>query len=80
VPGRFEAVVESALQSFPNRVAVGLDHHAAFDDLSRLGHIALQNNVLIPRGEVLDARRNSRFSHPYNFRLSLFFLATLPSR
>ena len=51
--GGFEARVEFALQHFPNSIAVGLDDHAAFDDLGGLRHIALQYDILIPRGKVL---------------------------
>ncbi len=63
VPGGLEAVVELALQQFPDGIAVGLDDHAAFDDLGRLGHVALQNHVLVPRGEILAARSDGRFGH-----------------
>ena len=50
--GGFEAIVELALQDFPHGVTVGADDHAAFDDLGRLRHVALENDVLIPRGEI----------------------------
>ena len=63
VIGGFEAVVEFALHQFPNGIAVGFDDHAAFDDFGGLRHVALQNDVLIPRGKVLAARRNGRFGH-----------------
>ena len=46
-------VVQLALQHFPDRVAVGLDDHAAFDDFGRLRHVALQDDVLIPGGKIL---------------------------
>ena len=61
--GGLEAVVELALQQLPDSVAVGLDDHAAFDDFGGLGHVALQNDVLIPGGKVLSAGSNGRFSH-----------------
>ena len=38
--GGLEAVVELALQCFPDGLAVGLDDHAAFDDFSGFGHVA----------------------------------------
>ena len=55
--GGLEAVVEFALEQFPDRIAVGLDDHAAFDDFGRLGHVALEDDVLIPGGEILAASR-----------------------
>jgi len=55
VAGGFEAGVEFALEHFPDGVAVGLDDHAAFDDFGRLGHVALDDDVLIPGGEVFFA-------------------------
>jgi hypothetical protein len=63
VVGSFEAVVEFALDELPNGVPIGLDDHAAFDDLGGFGHIALHNDVLIPGGEVLPARSDGRFGH-----------------
>ena len=48
---------------FPDRVAVGLDDHAALDDLGRFRHVALQDDVLIPRSEILIAWSDARFSH-----------------
>jgi hypothetical protein len=61
--GGFEAVVKLALDEFPDCVAIGFDDHAAFDDLRRLGHVALENNVLIPSRKVLITRRDGRFGH-----------------
>ena len=61
--GGLEAVVELALQHFPDGVAVGLDDHAAFDDFGRFGHVALEDDVLIPGGKVLAARGDGRFGH-----------------
>ena len=61
--GGLEAVVELALQQLPDGVAVGLDDHAAFDDFGGLGHVALQNHVLIPGSKILSAGSNRRFSH-----------------
>ena len=58
VPQSFEAAVEFTLQVLPNRVAVGLDDHAALDDLGGFRHISLQDDVLIPGGEILLARCN----------------------
>src|SRR5437660_12455569 len=69
VIGLLEAVVQLALCEFPNRVAVGLDDHAAFDDLGGFRHIALQNHVLIPGGKVLASCRNRRFSHKWKGEL-----------
>ena len=63
VAGGFEAVVELALQQLPDRVAVGLDDHAALDDFRGLGHVALQNNVLVPGSKILTAGSDRRFSH-----------------
>jgi hypothetical protein len=37
----FESCIEFALQNFPGGVAIGLDYHAAFDNLGWLGHVAL---------------------------------------
>ena len=59
----FEAVVEFALDQLPDRVAVGLDDHAAFDDFGGLGHVALQNHVLVPGCKILCAGSNRRFGH-----------------
>jgi hypothetical protein len=67
VAGGFEAVVELALQQLPHSVAVGLDDHAAFDDFRRLGHVALQNDVLVPGCKILSARSNRRFCHECSF-------------
>src|SRR6202167_4501483 len=69
VAGGLEAVVEFTLQHLPNSVAVRLDDHAAFDNLCRFGHVALQHHVLIPRSKVFRTRSNWGFSH-----CSLFFL------
>ncbi len=66
--GGFEAIVELALQQFPDGVAVGLDDHAAFDDFGRLRHVALENDVLIPGGEVLGAGRDGRLGHMLGLR------------
>ena len=63
VVGGFEAVVELALDQFPHGVAVGLDDHAAFDDFRGLRHVALQDDVLIPGGEILLAWSDGRFGH-----------------
>ena len=72
VPGCFEAFVKRALQRFPNSIAIRFDHHAAFYDFRRFGHVALENNVLIPRSEVLGAWSDPGFCHSSNFRLSPF--------
>ncbi len=61
--GGFEAIVQLALQHFPDGVAVGLDDHAAFDDFGRLGHVAMKHDVLIPGSEVLAALSDGRFGH-----------------
>jgi len=63
VAGGFEAIVELALDDFPHGVPVGLDHHAALDDFGRLGHVALEHNVLIPGREILVAGSDTRFCH-----------------
>ena len=68
VAGGLEAVVEFALQQLPDGVAVGLDDHAAFDDFGGLGHVALQNDVLIPGCKILSARSDGRFGHECFFR------------
>ncbi len=75
VAGGLEAVVELALQHLPDGVAVGLDDHAALDDLGGLGHVALQDDVLVPGGEILLARSDGRFGHECSFvlRMKLFF-------
>ena len=49
------SIVELALDPLPDCVAVGLDDHAALDDFGGLRHVALQNYVLIPCGEVCRA-------------------------
>jgi predicted transcriptional regulator len=59
----FEPVVELALEPLPDGVAVRLDHHAALHDFGRLGHVALQDDVLIPRCEVLRAGGYGGFGH-----------------
>ena len=69
VAGGLEAVVELALQHFPDGVAVRLDDHAAFDDFGRLGHVALQHDVLIPGGKVLGSGSDRRFSHLFEGHL-----------
>ncbi len=58
-----ETIVELALQQLPDSVAVGLDDHAALDDLGGLGHVALQYDVLIPGSKILSAGSDGRFSH-----------------
>ena len=63
VVGGLEALVEFALQHFPDGVAVGLDDHAALDDFGGFRHVALQYDVLIPGGKVLRACSDGRFSH-----------------
>ena len=63
VAGGFEAIVKLALEQFPDRIAIGFDDHAAFDDFGRLGHVALQHHVLIPGGEILAACGDGRFGH-----------------
>ena len=55
VSGGFEAGVELTLQDFPDGVTVWLDNHAAFDYLGGLRHVALEDNVLIPGGEIFFA-------------------------
>src|SRR6202023_2709943 len=69
VAGGLEAVVEFTLEPLPDSVAVRLDDHAAFDNLCRFGHVALQHDVLIPRSKVFPTRSNWGFCH-----CSLFFL------
>ncbi len=61
--GGLEALVELALQHFPDGIAIGLDDHAAFDDFGRLGHIAVEHDVLVPGSEVLAALSDGRFGH-----------------
>src|ERR1700722_3769778 len=61
--GGFETVVELTLQNFPYGITVRADHHAAFDDFGGLRHVALKDDVLIPCGEVLAARRDGRIRH-----------------
>ena len=63
VAGGFKSVIEFPLQQLPHGIAVRLNHHAAFDDFGGLRHVALQNNILVPRGKVLAAGRDWRFSH-----------------
>src|ERR1700735_4298803 len=58
-----EAIIELALDDFPDGVTVGADDHAAFDDLGRLRHVALENDVLIPRGEVTATGCDGRIGH-----------------
>ncbi len=65
--GGFEAVVKLALQQLPHSVAVGLDDHAALDDLGGLGHVALQNHVLVPGCKVSGAGSNRGFGHEVAF-------------
>ncbi len=67
--GGLEAIVQLALQHFPDGIAVGLDHHAAFDDFGRLGHVAVEHYVLIPGSEVLAALSDGRFGHEGKFLL-----------
>ena len=63
VIGGFEPVVEFALDQFPNGISVGFDNHAALDDFGGFRHVALKNDILIPGGKVLAARRDWRFGH-----------------
>ncbi len=65
--GGLEAVVKLALQKLPDSVAVGLDDHAAFDNLGGLGHVALQNHVLIPGCKISGAGSNRGFGHECSF-------------
>ena len=64
-PVALKRVSSSRWMQFPDRIAIGFDDHAAFDDFGGLRHIALQNNVLIPRGEILRARSDGRFGHSF---------------
>ena len=66
-----KAIVQLALDDFPNGVAVGLDDHAPLDDFSRLGHVPLQDDILIPGREVFGAGRDWRFCH-FSFSLIEF--------
>src|SRR5690348_16939444 len=59
----FEALIKLALQQLPDGVAVGFDDHAPFHDFRGLGHIASQNNVLIPTRKVVIACSDGRFGH-----------------
>jgi hypothetical protein len=59
----FEADIEFALENFPDGVSIGLNYHAAFDDLGGLSQVALQNRVLIPRREIFLAWSNWRICH-----------------
>jgi len=52
VASGLETVVQLALQALPDGVAVRLDDHAGFDELSGLGHVALKNYVLVPLGKI----------------------------
>jgi len=52
-----------ALENFPDRIAVGLDDHAAFDYLGGLRHVALKNHVLVPRRKILVSTGDARFGH-----------------
>ncbi len=63
VAGGLDAIVQLALQALPDRVAIGLDHHAAFDDLGRLGHVAQNGDVLIPGGKIFFSWCNRGFGH-----------------
>jgi hypothetical protein len=56
VAGGLEAYIQLVLQQLPDGVAVGLDDHAALDDFSRFGEVALKNHVLIPGREIVAAR------------------------
>ena len=60
---RFETDIEFVLENFPDGVPIGLNDHAAFDDLGGLSQIALQNRVLIPRREIFLAWSNWRICH-----------------
>src|SRR5215468_8714840 len=60
---RLKAVVEFSLKKFPHGVAIGFDDHTSFDDFRRLGHIAGDDDILIPGSEVFIARCNWRFRH-----------------
>ena len=70
-------VVEFALEALPDRVAVGLDDHAALDDLGRLGHIALDDHVLIPGGEVFFSRSNRGICHEFDLPLVSLLYCTI---
>ena len=61
--GGFEASIELPLQNFPDGIAIRLNDHAAFDDFRRLGHIALQYDILIPGSEIFFAGSDGRFCH-----------------
>jgi len=63
VTGGLEAIVELTLEQLPDRISIGFDDHAAFDDLGRLGHVSLEDDILIPSGKVLAARGDGRFGH-----------------
>ena len=67
VAAGLEPGIELALEHFPDRVAVGLDDHAALDDLGGLRHVALQDHVLVPRREIVASESNRRFSHVLEF-------------
>jgi hypothetical protein len=57
--GLLEAAVHLLLNQFPDAVTVGLDDHAAA--YRRVVHqIGLQDDVGIPLGKILVARRNVR--------------------
>jgi len=59
----FEAAVKFALEQLPDSIPVGFDDHAAFHDFRGFGHVAPQNNVLIPTREVVIACGDGRLSH-----------------
>ena len=58
-----EAPVQLALQHFPHGIAVGLDDHTTLDDFGGFRHVPREDDILIPRGKVLAARSDRRFSH-----------------
>src|SRR5215470_16559473 len=60
---RFETDIEFVLENFPDGVSIGLNDHAAFDDLGGLSQVALQNRVLIPCREIFLAWSNWRICH-----------------
>src|SRR5690606_8610742 len=54
-PGGLDPVVHQPLDSFPDAIAPGLDHHAAAN-ARFLGHLRFGNHLLIPLGEIVLAR------------------------
>ena len=59
----FETDIEFVLENFPDGLSIGLNDHAAFDDLGWLSQVALQNCVLIPCSEIFLAWSNWRICH-----------------